>query len=63
MREVWAGGFLCGLTLICESDRAPGELHFHIGAFDRPEMLAPMAEDYPEERLPWVHLGDLGKAG
>jgi len=47
----------CGSTLTCGGDRSPGELHIHIGAFDQPERLAPMAEVYPEERLPWVHLG------
>ena len=45
---------MCGSTLTCEGDRTPGELHFHIGAFDRPEALPPMAEVFPEERLPWV---------
>lgn len=53
----------CGSTLTCEGDRSPGELHLHIGAFDQPERLAPMVEVYPEERLPWVHLGNVGKEG
>jgi hypothetical protein len=44
----------CGSTLTCQGDRLPGELHVHIGAFDEPERLAPIAEVYPEERLPWV---------
>ena len=52
----------CGSTLTCEGDTRPGELHFHIGAFDAAERLAPMGEFYPEERLPWVHLVDVGKA-
>ncbi|MDP3852531.1 GFA family protein [Phenylobacterium sp.] len=53
----------CGSTLTCEGDRSPGELHLHIGAFDQPERLAPMVEVNPEERLPWVHLGNVGKEG
>ncbi|WP_312162967.1 GFA family protein [Phenylobacterium sp.] len=44
----------CGSTLTCEGDRSLGELHIHIGAFDEPERLAPIAEVFPEERLPWV---------
>lgn len=47
----------CGSTLTCQGDRTPGELHFHVGAFDHPEDLAPTAAFYSEERLPWVHLG------
>lgn len=47
----------CGSTLTCESDKMPGEQHIHIGAFDRPEALAPTIEVFAEERLPWVHLG------
>lgn len=46
----------CGSTLTCEGERSPGELHFHVGSFDRAADLAPIAEVYPEERLPWVHL-------
>lgn len=53
----------CGSTLTCESDRTPGELHVHVGAFDRPEALAPTIEVYAEERLPWVCLGEAGAAG
>ena len=53
----------CGSTLTCQGGPTPNELHFHIGAFDHPEDLPPMAEVFPEERLPWVHLGGVGKAG
>jgi hypothetical protein len=53
----------CGSTLTCQGDRTPGELHFHIGAFDHPEALPPMGEFYPDERLPWVHFDSPGKAG
>jgi len=53
----------CGSTLTCQGGARPDELHFHIGAFDHPEELPPMGEYFAEERLPWVHLGDVGKAG
>ena len=46
----------CGSTLTCEGERSPGELHFHVGAFDKAAELAPIAEVFPEERLPWVNL-------
>jgi hypothetical protein len=48
----------CGSTLTCESLRLATEAHFHIGAFDEPERLAPSSRHvFPEERLPWLHLG------
>jgi hypothetical protein len=52
----------CGSTLTCQGERSPDELHFHIGAFDRPERLAPVAEVYSEERLPWVCLRPIAEA-
>jgi hypothetical protein len=58
---VWRGFCMrCGSTLTCEGDSSPGELHIHVGAFDRADQLAPLAEVYPEERLPWLHLGPAG---
>jgi hypothetical protein len=53
----------CGSTLTCQGGQRPGELHFHLGAMDHPEELPPMAEFFPEERLPWFHIGGLGKDG
>ena len=48
----------CGSTLTCESLRLATEAHFHIGAFDQPERLAPSSRHvFAEERLPWLHLG------
>jgi hypothetical protein len=47
----------CGSTLTCESVLAPGETHFHIGAFERAADLAPIGAFFPDERLPWVHPG------
>ena len=48
----------CGSTLTCQGGPSPpDEIHVHIGAFDRAEALAPTAEFFKEERLPWLHLG------
>ena len=44
----------CGSTLTCGGEQAPGEEHFHIGAFDRAAELAPRREYFAEERLPWM---------
>jgi hypothetical protein len=46
----------CGSTITYEGARWPTEIHFHVGAFDRPEDFAPKGEAFPEERLEWVHL-------
>lgn len=49
----------CGSTLTCEPVRLPGEAHFHIGAFDHPERLAPTSRHvFAEERVPWLHIGE-----
>jgi hypothetical protein len=48
----------CGSTLTCERGRRPGETHFHVGAFDQAAKLGLTRHIYPEERLPWLHLGD-----
>ena len=49
----------CGSTLTCESLPGPTETHFHIGAFDRAAQLEPTKKQYfPEERLPWLHMGN-----
>src|SRR5579883_149054 len=48
----------CGSTLTCESLPTTDLTHFHVGAFDDPARLAPSTKQYfPEERLPWLHLG------
>jgi hypothetical protein len=44
----------CGSTLTCGGEQAPGEEHIHLGAFDRAADLAPRAQYFTEERLPWV---------
>ena len=47
----------CGSTLTCESARLPTETHFHVGAFDRAGELQPTRHVFPEEHLPWFHIG------
>ena len=44
-------------TLTCESERST-ETHFHVGAFDEAALFQPTRHIFPEERLPWLHLGD-----
>jgi hypothetical protein len=46
----------CGSTLTCESEMAPGETHFHVGAFDAPQRFEPTRHFFREEQLPWLHL-------
>jgi len=48
----------CGAPLTYESDRFPGEVHFHVSAFDRPQALPPGFHVFCEERLPWLEIAD-----
>lgn len=48
----------CGSTLTCQSESRPGELHIHVGAFDRAADLAPSFHIFPDERLPWLCLAE-----
>jgi hypothetical protein len=43
----------CGSTLTCSNEKLPNEVHFHIGTFERAAELAPTAELFSAERLPW----------
>jgi hypothetical protein len=43
--------------LTCEGEGSP-ETHFHIGAFDEAARLEPTRHIFPEERLPWLRLGE-----
>ena len=49
----------CGATLSYEGERWPTEIHFHVGAFERPEDFPPTGHAFKEERLPWLHVDDL----
>ena len=46
----------CGSTLTYEGDRWPTEVHFHVGAFDKPEDFPPQGQAFAEERVSWLHL-------
>ncbi len=43
----------CGSTLTCSNPKLPGETHFHLGAFERANELAPTGAFFAEERMPW----------
>jgi hypothetical protein len=43
----------CGSTLTCSNPKLPGETHFHIGAFERADGLAPTGAFFADERVPW----------
>jgi hypothetical protein len=47
---------VCGSTLTYEGARWPTEIHFHLGAFDKPQDFPPKGQAFPEERVPWLHL-------
>jgi hypothetical protein len=47
----------CGSTLTCESLPVK-ETHFHVGAFKQAAELHPGKHYFPEERIPWLHLGE-----
>lgn len=55
----------CGSTMTCSNHKLPDETHFHIGVFDRAEELAPSAQLFSKERLPWFadRAGPFGHAG
>jgi catechol 2,3-dioxygenase-like lactoylglutathione lyase family enzyme len=44
--------------LTCESERLPSETRLHVGAFDEAAQFHPIRHIFPEERLPWLHLGE-----
>ena len=48
----------CGSTLTYEGERWSTEVHFHVGAFDRPEDFAPEGDAFPEEKLAWLHIAE-----
>jgi len=46
----------CGSTLTYEGARWPGEIHFHVGAFDLPQDFPPKGQAFAEEGVPWLHV-------
>ena len=49
----------CGSTLTCESLPEMTPTHFHVGAFDQAARFQPKKHYFIEERLPWLHVGDV----
>lgn len=41
-----------------EGERWASEVHFHVGAFDRPQDFPPQRHAFREERLSWFHLSE-----
>jgi hypothetical protein len=48
----------CGSTLTYEGERWPTEVHFHVGAFDKPDDFVPKGQACAEERLSWLHISE-----
>ena len=46
----------CGSTLTCEVSALPGETHFHVGAFEKPEHFEPSRHFFRNEEMPWLNL-------
>ncbi|MEO1136362.1 MAG: GFA family protein [Pseudomonadota bacterium] len=44
----------CGTPLTYASNKWPGEIHFLIGVFDRPDQFTPMGDAFAEEGLEWA---------
>ena len=44
----------CGSPIAYRGERWPGEIHFFVGLFEDAATLAPRAEVYFREALPWV---------
>ena len=53
----------CGSTLYLREDGRPDQIAVHLGVFDRPERFPPEPgkDSFPEEKLPWLHLGPAQK--
>ncbi|MBL8669559.1 MAG: GFA family protein [Alphaproteobacteria bacterium] len=48
----------CGTALSYESEQWPDDVHLMVGAFDRPQDLAPRFHVFAQERLPWLRVAD-----
>ena len=48
----------CGTPLTYESERFPGEVHFHVGTCDDPGSLPASFHVFREERLAWFETAD-----
>jgi hypothetical protein len=57
--EVWRSFCgQCGSPISYRAARFPGEVHFYIGAMDRPEQYVPQAHVHYGERVPWFNTKD-----
>jgi hypothetical protein len=57
--EVWRSFCgQCGSPISYRAARFPGEVHFYIGAMDRPEQYVPQAHVHYGERVPWFDTKD-----
>jgi hypothetical protein len=48
----------CGSPISYRAARFPGEVHFYIGAMDRPEQYVPQAHVHYGERISWFDTKD-----
>ena len=46
----------CGTPIFYKGARWPGEIHLHIGTFDRPERFKPQGDAFKEEKVAWVTI-------
>jgi hypothetical protein len=57
--EVWRSFCgRCGSPISYRAARFAGEIHFYIGAMDRPEQYVPQAHVHYGERVPWFDTKD-----
>ena len=49
----------CGSPMGYRTDDLPDEMHGYAASLNHPERATPDREDFLEERLPWVHPGNL----
>lgn len=48
----------CGGTVSYEDERLPGEIYLHLGLFDDPERLPPLAHSWHSQALGWLRIED-----
>lgn len=48
----------CGTPLSYEAEKFPDEIHLHIGVFDQPDDLIPVAHWHTNEKVAWFETAD-----
>jgi len=48
----------CGTPLSYEAEKFPDEIHLHIGVFDQPDDLIPVAHWHTNEKVTWFETAD-----